>query len=184
MRYANGVYTLVRIVTSRSLPVLLHLFNLRVAFREDVIAVIRTQAVGGVKTLGACKEEAVLQIIAYGNVELLHGVRSDLERLCAETVGLAGEGHVSAVNIRRERFGRFVDDGHFCAALTRADVKLFRLQTRALRNRTRSFSSGNNRMIVQPVSGQQSLTHPDEVACAVRACGRMPRPARRTEGPA
>ena len=102
--------------------VLLHLFNLRVAFREDIIAVIRTQTVGGVKALGACKEEAVLQIIADGNVEL----RSDLERLCAETVGLAGEGHIAAVNIRRERFGRFVDDSHFCAALTRADDELFR----------------------------------------------------------
>ena len=108
------------------IAVLLHLFNLRVAFREDVIAVIRTQAVGGVEALGTCKEEAVLQIIADGNVELLHGVRSDLERLCAETVGLAGKGHVAAVNIRRERFGRFVDDSHFCAALTRADDELFR----------------------------------------------------------
>ena len=68
--------------------------------RELLLRSLLPQAVGGVEALGACKEEAVLQIIADGNVELLHGVRSDLERLCAEAVRLAGEGHIAAVNIR------------------------------------------------------------------------------------
>ena len=101
--------------------VLLDRFDLRVALREHIVAVVGAQAVRRVEALGACKVEAVLQVVADRKVKLLPRMRRGLDRLRAEAVRLSVEGHVAAGDFRRDRLGRLVDHRDARAALGLAD---------------------------------------------------------------
>ena len=147
--------------------VLLDRFDLRVALREHIVAVVGAQAVRRVEALGACKVEAVLQVVADRKVKLLPRMRRGLDRLCAEAVRLSIEGHVAAGDFRRDRLGRLVDHRDARAALGLADDQLSRLE-RALEEVERDLA----RQVVvddRPARLRPAVVvHPDQVARAVR----------------